>query len=309
MSVFKNIGMNGYFKRYGYKFGFSRGLFMANSFHIVKDYEMKKILYYHKTKKYLKRKFLKYKDKTPEGLKFNEVKCNNPIWIYWKQGFDKAPDIVKVCVKSVKKNCNQEIILLDDSNLKDYLEFPKYIIDKTKKGFISAAAFSDLVRLSLLEHFGGTWIDATVFLSGNLPEYITNSELFMFQDSFGLIENPAKIASWFIHSKPHNVIIKESRNMFFEYFKKQNHVIEYLLVYIFLGISFDIHKDEYSKMPYVNSEYCRMLFNNLNNEFDLNKYKFITELTKINKLSYKLDDAVYKNNNNFYNYLISEVEI
>ena len=307
MSVFKNIGIDGYFKRYGKKFGISRGVFMSNPFHIVKDYEMKKILYYRKSKKYLE-KFIKYKDKTPSELTFKEIDFSNPIWIYWKQGFEKAPDIVKACVESVKKNCDQEIILLDDSNLNDFIEFPKYIIDKTNKGFISAAAFSDLIRLSLLEHFGGTWIDATVYLTGELPKYITDSDLFLFQDSFGLIENPAKIASWFIHCNPNNIIIKEARNMFFEYFKKQNHVIEYLLVYIFLGISFDIHNEDYLKMPYVNSEYCHLLFNNLNYEFDFKRFDYINELTKIHKLSYKLDDSVYDKKNNFYNYLISEVE-
>lgn len=48
MAAFQNIGIDGYFKRYGFKYGIKRALFMINDIHIVKDYENKKILYYHK---------------------------------------------------------------------------------------------------------------------------------------------------------------------------------------------------------------------------------------------------------------------
>lgn len=53
MAAFQNIGIDGYFKRYGFKYGIKRALFMINDIHIVKDYENKKILYYHKAQKYL----------------------------------------------------------------------------------------------------------------------------------------------------------------------------------------------------------------------------------------------------------------
>ena len=51
MAAFQNIGIDGYFKRYGFKYGIKRALFMINDIHIVKDYENKKILYYHKAQK------------------------------------------------------------------------------------------------------------------------------------------------------------------------------------------------------------------------------------------------------------------
>lgn len=76
---------------------------------------------------------------------------------------------------------------------------------------MSDAALSDLIRFSLLEHFGGTWIDATVLLTGKIPEYILESDFFAFRDTFGLIENPATISNWLLHSVPHNIIIKEAK--------------------------------------------------------------------------------------------------
>lgn len=304
MGAFQNIGLSGYFKRYGKKYGILRGAFMANPFHCVKDTEIKKILYYGKVKKKLEKKYYKLSRNNPDGLKFKEIDCTNPVWVYWKQGIENAPEIVKACVNSIKYHLKSTIILLDDNNLNDYLELPEYIVTKMKKGYISSAAYADLIRLCLLEHFGGIWIDATVYLMDSIPKYITNSDVFMFQDSFGLIENPAKISSWFICAKPACPILLETRNMLFEYFKKENYVIEYLLVYIFLTISFEHHKDIYDNMPYLISDYSRMLFNILDKTYDEKKYNFIKEQCSIQKLSYKLTDDVFKDKSNFYNRII-----
>ena len=35
MAAFQNIGIDGYFKRYGFKYGIKRALFMINDIHIV----------------------------------------------------------------------------------------------------------------------------------------------------------------------------------------------------------------------------------------------------------------------------------
>lgn len=306
MSAFKNIGLKDYFKRYGYKYGVLRGAFMALPIHIVKDYENKKILYYHKTKKYLERKYKSAMNKSPEGLNFKEIKCENPIWIYWKQGIENAPDIVKACINSVKEKYPREVIALDENTVGDYVQFPDYVAEKLSKGNMSAAAYSDLLRFSLLEHFGGTWIDATVYLTDKIPNYITESNIFAFQDSFGLIKNPAIISTWFIHCKSSNKIIREARNMAFEYWKKQEYVIEYLLPYIFLTIAFENHPNEYKKMPYSNSEYCHLLFDNMANEYEPEKYGYITELSKIHKLSYKINEQVFYDENNFYHKIINK---
>lgn len=306
MGALKNIGLNGYFKRYGKKYGFLRGIFMANPFHIVKSNEIKKILYYGKIKKRLEKKYYKASNVSPTGLNFKDIDNDNPIWVYWNQGIDNAPDIVKTCINSVRQKFKNEVILISDENLNDYLELPEYITTKMKKGYISSAAYADLIRLCLIEHFGGTWIDATVYLMDEIPDYIMDSDVFMFQDSFGLIDNPAKISNWFIHAKPACPIIQETRNMLFEYFRRENYVMEYLIVYIFLTISFAHHKDIYENMPYVNSEYSRILFSSLDKEYNLNKLNYIKRLSPIQKLSYKLTDDVYLIKDDFYNRIIGD---
>lgn len=91
--------------------------------------------------------------------------------------------------------------MLSDKNLYKYIKLPQFIEQKWDKGILSAAAYSDVIRFSLLEHYGGTWIDATVLLTGPLPEYVMNNDLFAFRDSLGLIYNPALFPTWLLHCR------------------------------------------------------------------------------------------------------------
>lgn len=154
--------------------------------------------------------------------------------MYWKQGLDQAPAIVKSCINSIKKNADTEVVVITDDNAEQYVKFPPYIMEKLAKGTMSTAAFSDLLRFSLLEHYGGTWIDSTVYLTNKLPEYITKSDLFAFQDSFGLIRNPALMSVWLLHSTPHNEVIRKTRNVAFKYWENQSYVVDvFVALYYF----------------------------------------------------------------------------
>lgn len=305
MDAFQNIGLKDYFKRYGIKFALKRGIFTACPFHIVKDYENKKILYYRKVQKWLKKKYLYAASVMPEGLQFGSADLDNPIWIYWKQGVENAPELVKKCINSVQKNAKQKVILLTEENSNEFIRFPAFILEKLNSGNISAAAFSDLLRFSLLEHYGGTWIDATVYLTGPLPHYITESELFAFRDSFGLIENHALIPNWLLHSKPNNKIMTAVRNMSFEYWKNEKHVVDYLFTYIILTIILEQNKEDMTAIPYVSSEYCRLLMNELGNQFDQEKFDHITSLSSVHKLSYKLKNDVVNKDGTVYRHLMN----
>ena len=305
MDAFQNIGFKDYFRRYGYKYGIQRGIFTAFPLHVVKDYENKKILYYRKIEKTLKHKYSDAATKNPEGLKFGSVDCKNPIWIYWKQGIENAPDIVKACIQSIKDNTENEVIIITEENTADYVVFPVYILEKLSSGNMSAAAFSDLLRFTLLEHFGGTWIDATVYLTDKLPAYITDSDLFAFRDSFGSIRNPALMSVWLLHSTDGNTIIREARNIMYEYWKHQDYVIEYLLPYIILTMVLENHPDEFSMMPYANSDYCHLMLNEIGNTYDTMKYKHIISLSSVHKLSYKLQEYVYSNKDNVYHRIVT----
>ena len=304
MSGFKNIGKMEYFARYGYRYGITRALFMMCPFHYVKDYENRKVIYYRKVKKYLRKHYEAASDKNPSGLSFGTMQLDNPIWIYWGQGMEDAPDIVKACYASIKKHASSEVILLSEKNIIEYVQLPQTVIEKNKSGAISNAALSDIIRFSLLEHFGGTWLDATVFLTGKMPEYVTESDFFAFRYSFGKINNPAQYSVWLLHCKPHHPVLVQARNMAFAYWMKEKHVIEYLLPYILINIAIENNAENMEWFPEVSEEYCQALFNVLGDKFEQQKWEHHREMSAIHKLTYKLTEDALKDRDNFYHAII-----
>ncbi len=70
--------------------------------------------------------------------------------------------------------------------MSEYIIFPSTINERLEKRKISSAAYSDLLRLSLLEHYGGTWLDATVLLTDSIPNYVQESDFFHLETSVDL---------------------------------------------------------------------------------------------------------------------------
>lgn len=91
--------------------------------------------------------------------------------------------------------------MLNDQNLADYIRLPDYIEKKKDTGQISIARYADLTKFALLEHYGGTWIDSTVYLTDPIPDMILNSDFFAVRNSLLLIDNPVLYPAWFLHAK------------------------------------------------------------------------------------------------------------
>ena len=288
---YQNVGIKGYFNRYGVWNGLKRGLFNAIPLHVVKDYEIKKVLWQKSASKYV-RQYIKYKDKNPEGLVFNCKNVpENPVWVFWNNGMQNAPDIVKACYKTLKKNSGGTVIVLDEHNIDDYVIFPDYIKGKVDNGNIPMAAYTDLMRFALLEHYGGTWIDSTVYLSKPISPVILNADFFALRNTMMLIDNPVLYPAWFLHAKAGNRTIREIRNVAFAYWYKEQHVIEYLLPNIIITELIkgtDVEKN----VPYMSTDYSEYLIKCLGDEYSKEKLDWIFGLTSIHKLSYKLDPSI-----------------
>ncbi|PCJ95201.1 MAG: hypothetical protein COA52_04060 [Hyphomicrobiales bacterium] len=129
------------------------------------------------------------------------------MWFLWLQGWQSAPALVKECFKSWEM-CNHEfdVIFVDIQNLRELveIEIPDKIFNQ-----LSPQLQSDVIRLALLNAYGGVWADATTFctkpLKGWLPGYF-DSGFFAFR----LIGHKNLIiCSWFLVSlKGHKVIDK-----------------------------------------------------------------------------------------------------
>ena len=93
-------------------------------------------------------------------------KNSKKIWCCWLQWENQAPDIVKLCINSIRKNAwNFEVVIIDNENYKQYVELPNFLLEKLKKWKISLTHFADVLRIKLLKEHGWIWADATMFIS------------------------------------------------------------------------------------------------------------------------------------------------
>lgn len=120
------------------------------------------------------------------------------IWAMWLQGVLNAPYIVQRCLKSwEEKNLSWQLIVLDEKNVSEYLDLND--ITKKNSDLISKQAFSDIVRINLLNKYGGVWVDATCLCLKPLDDWIYS----YLQDGFFAFDRPGidrPIASWFLAS-------------------------------------------------------------------------------------------------------------
>lgn len=130
------------------------------------------------------------------------------LFIFWDSGFNNAPFAVKKCLLSWKlKNQSWTIIVLDQSTIKRYINIKKEI-PKIETKIIPKAAYSDIIRICLLEKYGGLWCDATTFCVKSLDNWLEKH----IQTGFFAFRNPGKdrlLSSWFLYGEKDNYIIKK----------------------------------------------------------------------------------------------------
>lgn len=229
---------------------------------------------------------------------------DNPIWICWLQGENAAPPIVKACIKSVRKNISGNIRIITEKNYFDYVTIPDYVIDKYRKGVITRTHFSDILRLALLYEYGGLWIDATVYIMGNVPYQWIKSELFMFHiSSYG---NEFKVTgSWWITCKDHHPLITAWYSILLEYWKNENTLVDYFLLHKLLRALVDEHsqyKDMIDNMFYFETGPTHLLRKQMDNQYNETVWNKIKETCPIQKLTYKRENTHDKTDNSFYAY-------
>lgn len=231
----------------------------------------------------------------PEGTKI--------IWQYWAQGFDNLPDVVDECIASVDKYAvGYKVIRLSDCNIQKYLDIPEYVLEK--KSLYGHTHFSDLLRLMLLNAYGGIWMDATVLLSGPIPEEYLSQGFFAFQrypeephkDYWG--NTYAYYFSWekgfrvnflssFISSEAGNKIISSLCGCMLNWWKEN----DFLPDYFFFQILFDVlikGKLKDCNCPIVSDcppHFLQQLRND--SDFFIKSEEEIYKLSTIHKLTYK----------------------
>ena len=213
------------------------------------------------------------------------------IWVCWLQGLEKAPDIVKKCVDSLRRHSNgRQVVVVTLENYKQYVSFPDYIEEKFSKGIITYTHFSDLLRAALLYQQGGLWVDATILCIKDIPDCWFESDFYSIkkQDE-GLNVSQSLWCGYFMAGRKGNVLHRFLFEGFMEYWKHESVLVDYLLVDYIVRVGHDC-------VPQVRECVDQVPFNNANVEFFLRygerrmrpeKYKKVMSSTSFFKLTYK----------------------
>lgn len=260
------------------------------------DAVKKRLLRKHETVlKYLENKFgdfyaaYDYRAPLPEV----DPALENKIWMCWWQGLDNAPEIVKACIDSVRRNAgNREVIIITEENVSKYIVFPDWILEKVKKGIITKTNLSDLLRLSLLASYGGIWLDSTFFCTGTLDKAVYNAPMFSIKRPDYLHASVAggMFAGYSLGCDlTHRRVFATIRDFFLNYWQKSNYMIDYLLVdYLtVLAQRYDSYIDQAFKQIKPNNPMCDELFKILDEPYDALKWKMLTKDTNLFKLTWK----------------------
>lgn len=216
---------------------------------------------------------------------------NEKIWTIWFQGEDKAPKLVKACFRSVRRHCKQELIVLDDKTIFDYITLPQEIVDKYKAGKIAHAHFADICRVELLYEHGGIWLDATAFVTAPLPEWIEKEDFFVYLAGQHVGSPYSFMQNCFIRSRKGAYLLDAWRAMILDYWMHENHNFDYFmhqLLFKTLVMNDERAKKYFAKMPHVDQDPTHALWWDYQNEpFDQKTFDKVTSGAFFQKVTYR----------------------
>lgn len=233
-------------------------------------------------------------------LSETKVKIDVPnIWVFWGQGEQNMPILVKACYSQLKIN-HENVNLITTDNLAKYIEISPIVIQKVLTKEITWAHFSDLIRTSLLAKYGGMWVDATCWIPNKIQfEKLIKWDLFSpngkvdykandicFWTSFGL--NWSGWCLWTNHknSKLYSFVADMLSNMIIKEKMTIDYVLVDYLIYYAINNFSDVRKEfiKIQKWPCNNRNVLAQL---MNKPFDEKEYHDLCSDDFIFKLSYR----------------------
>ncbi|MCQ2570881.1 MAG: capsular polysaccharide synthesis protein [Candidatus Saccharibacteria bacterium] len=246
---------------------------------------------------YFKKKYQLFLENLPKYK--SSHKYSNKVWWCWLQGEENAPELCKACLASVRKNLkDREVIVITEDNFSDYVQLPDFVLNKYRRGLITRTQLSDILRLELLIAHGGTWIDSSVLVTDYDKEFF-DKDLFVFKcflkDSEGI-----SASSWFISSEIDSPILHTTRDLLYEYLKKNDEFDRYYLLHIFFAIAAEKYPNIWKSVPVYPNAIPHILQFEIADEYNEERFKKICSLISIHKLTQKIDAKSFKKNSIYY---------
>lgn len=205
-------------------------------------------------------------------------------------------------------------MIIDKDNYADYVDIPDYIMQKVNDGIITLTHFSDIIRVSLLSKYGGIYLDATIFMIKPLIEpfdYPFYANKLPYDARFDIFVSKTNWSAFFLAGCSNNPIFNNLKNLFFEYWKTHNVMIDYFLIDYGIKMQYDALpeiKELIDNVPENNFNLHNM-FDNLFLPYDENKWKTLQDRTNIFKLSYKYDKELENKENTLFQHITKNKEL
>lgn len=178
------------------------------------------------------------------------------IWQYWGQGIENnaLPEVVQMCLSSVDKYKGvYKVIRLNDDTVSDYIDLPDYVWDKKNNPAFNRTFFSDLLRLALLNTYGGVWLDATILLTDTLPVHLAKLDYFIYQRDDAVLNKSywenmdvhywgwhknykVRTLNSIIFAKKGSALISTMLDLILHYWKTQDRIIDYFFFQILYNL-------------------------------------------------------------------------
>lgn len=247
------------------------------------------------------------------NYEFNTCNQENSkiIWTLWMQGYENAPELVKSTIDSIRKFAelnNFQFILLEENTIEKYVVFPKLIKEKMDLGVIDYTKISDILRVSLLAKYGGTWVDATIYMKEEFDSSLLLQNYYTIKTG-GIEDYSPNISNnrwkgFFLSGN--SSLFSFTRDFFFEYYSRYDIAVDYLLIDYIFDMAYKYDEKIKNQMLELEKSNPNLFWleSHLGDKFDQKVWDNITETTKVFKTTYKLSGEIKSNKNNFYSKLI-----
>lgn len=180
----------------------------------------------------------KHYGNTEISLRKVEKTDSSKIWVFWYQGEESMPPLVKATYASIKANANgHEVVLITGYNIDQFLNVPEIIKQKVAQNKITLAQYSDIIRASLLAEYGGLWIDATVLVTEPIPESVFNADFFTIKNLpnkkdplFYISVAHLRWTTYVFGGKKSNPLFQFMKMVLIKYNSQESALIDYLLI-------------------------------------------------------------------------------
>lgn len=235
------------------------------------------------------------------------------VWIFWWQGLDHAPISVKACVNSVISHAGlRKVVVLTRDNVCTYAKFSDRIYGLLRDGTITLTHFSDLLRYNLLSHYGGLWLDASMYTVKQFPAMLPDSIYTCggYSDPVAFNVSEGRWLGGLIGGPAGHPMFRFMDSFFSLYWESSNRLIDYFLIDYAVEFAWRRNLGGFADDCERAVGRNPMLFDlrkYLNAPFDQETWARLCESTSVFMISYKWLDVIKKGS--FADVLLGQKEL